>query len=230
MKKLFIVTAIVVTVLGFSLESQADLLNRGTDSLGNRLIYDSDRKITWYDFTYSYLIPGPTSWDNSRNWASSLSVTFNGIEFNDWRLPTITINQDPATYGYSGSDTYGYNIKNSEMGHLFYTALGNKAYYATNGSYPQSGWGLTSTGDFQHLYAEYYYSDATYSYNVWAAVYQSFATGEQYAGAKVALGGTGIYAMAVRDGDVAAVPIPPTVWLLGSGLVGLVGLRRKFRK
>lgn len=28
----------------------------------------------------------------------------------------------------------------------------------------------------------------------------------------------------------AAVPIPPTVWLLGSGLLGLVGLRRKFRK
>lgn len=26
------------------------------------------------------------------------------------------------------------------------------------------------------------------------------------------------------------VPIPPTVWLLGAGLVGLVGLRRKFRK
>jgi hypothetical protein len=26
------------------------------------------------------------------------------------------------------------------------------------------------------------------------------------------------------------VPIPPTVWLLGSGLLGLVGLRRKFRK
>ena len=26
----------------------------------------------------------------------------------------------------------------------------------------------------------------------------------------------------------AVVPIPPSVWLLGSGLIGLVGLRRKF--
>jgi len=27
---------------------------------------------------------------------------------------------------------------------------------------------------------------------------------------------------------VAPVPIPPSVWLLGSGLIGLIGLRRKF--
>ena len=30
--------------------------------------------------------------------------------------------------------------------------------------------------------------------------------------------------------NAAAVPIPPTVWLLGSGLFGLVGLRRRFKK
>lgn len=34
----------------------------------------------------------------------------------------------------------------------------------------------------------------------------------------------------VRLTAEAPVPIPPTVWLLGSGLVGLIGLRRRFRK
>ena len=32
------------------------------------------------------------------------------------------------------------------------------------------------------------------------------------------------------DSSTPPVPVPPTVWLLGSGLLGLVGLRRKFRK
>jgi hypothetical protein len=30
------------------------------------------------------------------------------------------------------------------------------------------------------------------------------------------------------NANMAPVPVPPSVWLLGSGLVGLVGLRRKF--
>ena len=30
--------------------------------------------------------------------------------------------------------------------------------------------------------------------------------------------------------SASTVPIPPAVWLLGSGLVGLIGIRRRFRK
>lgn len=38
------------------------------------------------------------------------------------------------------------------------------------------------------------------------------------------------YALPVRNGDSAPVPIPAAFWLLGSGLIGLIGLRRKFKK
>ncbi len=231
MRKLFVITAIIVMVLGFSLKLHASLLNRGTDSLGNQLIYDSDFNITWYDYTYSYTNYSQTSWDNALSWADSLTVTLNGIVYDDWRLPTIIINQDPPTYGYDGTHTYGFNITNSEMGHLFYSELENKAYYATDGNYPQPGWGLTNTGDFQHLYATFYYTNTTYYYNVWSAVYQSFSNGEQYAAAKLFLGGTGVYAMAVLDGDVSTVPIPGAIWLLASGFASLGALRwQKFNK
>ena len=37
------------------------------------------------------------------------------------------------------------------------------------------------------------------------------------------------YAWAVADGDIA-VPIPGAIWLLGAGLVCLVGIRRKFQR
>ena len=37
------------------------------------------------------------------------------------------------------------------------------------------------------------------------------------------------YAWPVRPGQVSTIPIPPAVWLLGSGLIGLIGFRRKFR-
>jgi len=32
------------------------------------------------------------------------------------------------------------------------------------------------------------------------------------------------------QGDVSSVPIPGAIWLLGSGLIGLVGLKKKFKK
>ena len=32
------------------------------------------------------------------------------------------------------------------------------------------------------------------------------------------------------EGTPSSVPVPPTVWLLGSGLLGLFGLRRRFKK
>jgi hypothetical protein len=35
---------------------------------------------------------------------------------------------------------------------------------------------------------------------------------------------------AINQGTFSFIPIPSAVWLLGSGLIGLVGFRRKFRK
>ena len=35
------------------------------------------------------------------------------------------------------------------------------------------------------------------------------------------------YALAVRPGDVAAVPVPAAAWLFGSGLLGMLGVARR---
>jgi hypothetical protein len=205
-------------VLWFSTQAHAALFNRGTDSLGNRLIYDSGLNITWYDYTYS--TTNSDTWGTYLNWAAALTVNFGGTNYDDWRLPTITVMENPPLYSYDGSTTHGYSITNSEMGHLFYTELGNKGYYAPDGTYPQPNWGLTNEGDFQHLQSSWYYSDTSLVF--WTAVYFDFFKGEQYQAAQLSLGGTGGLAIAVRNGDV---PEPTTMALFALG--GLTLLRKR---
>ena len=132
MKTLFIAISTVVIALFASVQSHAALQNVGTDSLGNNLIYDSDLDITWYDFTSK-----AATWQDQLNWADRLVVEMNGTLLSDWRLPTVI--DGAEVHGYDGTTTAGYNITSSEMGHLLYTEVGNKGYYATDGTAPQEG-------------------------------------------------------------------------------------------
>ncbi|MBE9573359.1 MAG: hypothetical protein IMF11_22245 [Proteobacteria bacterium] len=99
MKKRFLAIlasgAILMVMAG---AADAALLMRGTDILGNKLIYDTDMDITWYDYTKS-----ADTWDNQVAWADSLEVTFNDATYNDWRLPATV--DGSYVYGYSGPDS-----------------------------------------------------------------------------------------------------------------------------
>jgi hypothetical protein len=221
MKKMFMFLFILVVLLVFSFQANAELFNRGTDINGNRLIYDSDFNITWYDYTNTNV--GGT-WQNQNNWASGLTVTFEGIIFNDWRLPATV--DGPWVFGYDGTTTAGYNITNSEMGHLFYTELGNKGRYDTSGN-PQWGYGLTNKGPFNNLQEAFYWSDEYTSntiYGPWGFYFMKGAQGTEGKGDAYQY-----YAIAVRPGDVIVVPEPisSTLFIIGAGV--LAG-RRYFRR
>ena len=127
--------------------------------------------ITWLDYTR-----GQDTWQNQVDWAAalgkSLTVTLapgyttDGEWTTGWRLPELDEskadwsvrgweNHHPAGFGYEGPKEdgtydywYGYNMVNSEMGYLFYEMLGNKGYYATDGTNPQPGWGLINVNLF----------------------------------------------------------------------------------
>jgi hypothetical protein len=101
---------------------------RGTDTLGNQLIYDTDFDITWYDYTNSN-----DTWDNQVAWADALTVDFDGTIYDDWRLPI------------SDETCHDYDCTGSEMGHPYYTELGNVA-----------GGPLTNTGPFANLQPNVY--------------------------------------------------------------------------
>lgn len=226
---------VLIALIAFSGAANAALTKIGTGTLGGidyNLIYEDElggSGLIWLDYSH-----GNTNWQSQRDWATGLNtsgvlaynlspglnVTWGG----DWRLPSTV--GGPWVYGYNGTTTAGYNITTSEMGHLYYASLMNKGYVATDGTAPQPGYGLQNTGPFNNLQAFYYWSGTEYSLNPNYAWSFYFFNGYQSNYGK----GIRYYALAVRPGEVSAVPVPTSVLLLASGLLGLAGFRRKFRK
>jgi len=215
-----------IVVLGISNIAHADLINRGggTSAHGTyNLIYDTDRNITWYDYTNSQ-----DTWWNQVDWASNLSVTFDGQTFINWRLPETVDGVYSYKYKYDSSATAGFNITSSELGHLYYTELGNLGMYDTNGHPRAAGtYGLINSAPFQNLLSNSYWSGTEHALTLTPDAWIfSTSFGNQY----IYTQGLYLHALAVHDGDVAAAPLPapePTTWLLlGSGLVGLVAFRK----
>ncbi|RJQ55296.1 MAG: DUF1566 domain-containing protein [Nitrospiraceae bacterium] len=220
MKNLLIFLFVLAAVSGFSTQSYAGLELRGTDSLGVRLIYDSDLDVTWYDHTNSY-----NTWQNQMDWVSALTVDFGGTIYDDWRLPSTV--DGIFSLGYDGTTTAGYNITSSEMGHLFYTGLENKGYCDASANCPQPGWGLTNTGPFLNLRPYTYWSGTEYAADTVFA--WSFSNNYGYQGS-YNKDYNPYYAVAVRPGDVAVVPEPVSMMLFGIGAVLLVALRIVIRR
>lgn len=252
MKKLLTLSVGILGLLLLTGNGQAALQTIGTANymgIDYNLIYMDDGPfgpITWLDYSKS----GDNNWQNQVDWASGLSFAEADIQLEPaytstidwtkgWRLPEVDESKANLSgyFGYEGPDEtgyhnyrYGYNMVNSEMGHLFYEALGNLGYLATDGSYPQEGYGLHKTGDFEQLHADYYWSGTESSiYQEELVWYFRFDWGSQSWGPKH----NDVdrpKVLAVRPGDVSAVPIPGTVLLLASGLAGLGLVGKKTRQ
>ena len=234
MKKRFL--AVLATGLFFLCitgMANAGLAAIGTATYGGsdyNLIWDDDNNgnsVIWLDYTNN-----ETNWSAQNAWAagldSSLSYNINfayTVAWDDaaWRLPS-TVN-GPWVWGYDGTTTAGWNITTSEMGHLYYTELGNNGLYATDEAYLPPGWGLNNTGDFENLLESWYWSGTEYADNsdyAWGfLMYNGLQSNNEQPEDIFECG------LAVRSGQVSAVPVPGAIYLLGSGLAGFVALGRR---
>jgi MYXO-CTERM domain-containing protein len=183
------------------------------DAASSVFLYDTDRKITWLrdanagaGSTFDNggdTTDGRMTWANAVAWADALTVG----AFDDWRLPTA-LNADG-----SGPCGPAYNCTGSEMGHLWYTALGNTAGAFTN------------DGDFLNMQSDAYWSGTEFAPDPNNAWLFSTGNGNQFALDK----NFQFYAMAVRPGDVLAaqVPEPESRLLALTGLGALALVRRR---
>ncbi len=179
---------------------------------------------------------GAMNWWGAQAWVNYLNNTsYAGLT--DWRLPQINpVNgislQFPASYDGTTDRGFNSSLVNStasELAHLYYNELGNTALFNTSGQF-QAGAGVTNSGPFTNLQGSVYWFGAentTDPNNNMAWVFAT-AHGGQGAAPKINQLATWNYlGWAVRPGQVSSVPVPGAVWLMGSALVGLLGVGRR---
>jgi hypothetical protein len=205
MKRIGIFVSILVMVVGLCVSAYAALVD-----MGDGTIYDTDKQLSWLKNAGA---GGLKNWADANTWAASLNAGSGFAGFTNWRLPAA----DPTCNGGGG----GYNCTNSEMGHLYYTELGNTEFGP-----------LTNSGPFTNMQADIYWSGTEFAPYPPDAWFFRFYDGVQYAFNKV----NDCYAWAVRPGlrsvpaPSTSVPASGTVSLIVLGVAGLTIVGMRLRK
>ncbi len=207
-------------------QAQAALENRG-----GGMIYDTVNNVTWladmnYAQTSGFDTDGLMSWTAAKSWAENLS--FGG--FDDWRLPTAnpldsTCSAKFNAGGSIGWQYYGTGCTGGEITHLFVVDLGNKGSESVLEQAGDTSTQKSNLGLFQNVRSWYYWTDTESAQLSTSAWWFDAHTGRQDLTSKT----SNVYAIAVRDGDVTAVPEPQTLamMLVGVGLLAAAMRRRK---
>ncbi|OYY93875.1 MAG: hypothetical protein B7Y41_09255 [Hydrogenophilales bacterium 28-61-23] len=233
-------------------DAQAKLHDRG-----GGLIYDDVLNITWLQnsfYSWDHDGIGVMSLQDAKSWAANLAYydSVRNVTWNDWRLPKLAPVGSEMNYIWSnnGSTDNGFNNSgtNTELGYMYYINFGNVGFCKPNGYGLSSsceldlGFGLKDgpAPDDESLFhipkdiSLTYWIDSTYNPDPVYGWSFDMIVGSQGVGIiekpmsnTILTPPADLYAWAVRDGDVAAVPEPTDTLLM---LVGLAAVGLRLRK
>ncbi len=168
--------------------------------------YDPKANLTWLANANAN---GVQTWADAKAWAAHLNI--NGVT--GWRLPTSK-QPDPACNMQTGGISRGFHCTGSELGKLFYDALGNPALLdlcGTSSNCTKIDTTLKNTGPFSNIQKDYYWTGTEDPTDPDSALYLDFRYGDQREVNKI----FGMYVWPVHSGNAgqesesgAAAPAP----------------------
>lgn len=183
------------------------------------LLWDSGQNLVWLDHTH-----GGANLFVAKMWTYGLKahnlLTLNlysnyNVSWTDenWRVPTS--GTDPST------TSEGPHRSSSEIGRLFYGGLGFEHAVDEDGRRIPLTKAQLNSKEFDNLATGgYWTNDEVPGDDSW---YFYMAYGSLNGASEIA----NVASIAVRSAQVSAVPVPGTILLLGSGLLGLAAISRR---
>ena len=216
MKRLIKPVVLSLALLTANAAHAADIL---VSELGGKVVYDKTANLSWIAnanqaATNTFGVSGIASggymrWQTAQNWITAMDAA-KYLGYSDWRLPT------------SDTCSKGFNCTGSQMGNLFYDGLGQIAGQDIS-TVHNANYSL-----FKNVQSNGYWSGSEYAPYAGYAWYFGTVYGLQNAYYE----GYYLFVLAVRPGNVAAVPEPTesSLMLAGLGLLGWLTRRKNLHR